>query len=226
MIILLPPSEGKAPEGGSGDIASMHPELVKDMRGVLEYQKGLSAEERMKLYGVKDDAKAKRFFDLNRNALKAPCLIALERYTGVVYQYLGYAALNRKGAARDRIRIVSGLFGLISGGTAIPDYKMPMNTWLARYWRERNTERLKETAGKKKVLSLLPQAYQKAINVEDAIHIEFRTQGGKKPAGHFGKAVKGKFVRFVIENNVKTVDGFAAFEEDGYRFDGRNFVQG
>lgn len=225
MLILLPPSEGKAPGGDSPDFGESHPELVDGARGVLKHVARLKASERRKFYGAKNSAKAREIHALNLDALSAPCLPALRRYTGVVYQYLDYDSLSNKRTAQTRIHIVSGLFGLIPGGTRIPFYKMPINPWLTRYWREINLKRLAKARGRRRILSLLPQSYARAVGVEDWIHVDFRVQGGAKPAGHFGKAIKGKFARYLIENKVADSEGFTGFQEDGYRYDGENFVQ-
>ena len=117
------------------------------------------------------------------------------------------------------------MFGLISAKTSIPAYKSPINTWLTNYWRGVNTQRLHDLKGRKQVLSLLPQSYAKAVGIDNALHVEFKIEGGKKLAGHFGKAIKGKFVRFLVENNINSPQHFDAFIEDSFKFDGTNFIQ-
>ena len=226
MLILLPPSEGKA-DGGSGKpFAESHPEWVGDVEPVIKHVKRLSRADRRKFYGAKDDAKAAEIQALNLHALEAPTMMAIERYTGVVYQHIDYASLKKKAAARRRIQIVSGLFGLVGADAKLPPYKMPMNPWLVKYWKAKNSGRLAAKAKDKPVLNLLSSSYAKAIDIENAIHVDFRVAGGKKSAGHFGKAIKGKFVRFLIENDIKSSKDFPAFNEDGYTFDGENFIQG
>jgi len=84
---------------------------------------------------------------------------------------------------------------------------------------------LAAAAGRRPVLSLLPQAYAKAVDLNGAINVDFRVQGGRKAAGHSGKAIKGKFVRFLIENDIVSAKDFGEFREEGFRFDGTNFVQ-
>ena len=39
------------------------------------------------------------------------------------------------------------------------------------------------------------------------------------------KLVKGKFVRWLIENNIESVDKFNGFNEEGYEWDGEKFVK-
>lgn len=225
MIILLPPSEGKSTGSGEDSFLSLNKEMALPVQSVLDHLKTLTIDEIGKFYSVKDAEKAAAIQAKNLKSLTAGCIPALQRYTGVVYSHLDYDSLKAKKRAEGRIYIVSGLFGLISGGTAIPDYKMPMNTWLRKYWLAENTARLKALSKKAPVVSLLPQVYAKAVGLEHAVHVEFKIDGGKKLAGHFGKAIKGKFVRFLIEKNIQSIDDFDQFNEDGFEFDGHDFIQ-
>lgn len=226
MLILLPPSEGKSTDRGAGRTRDASPDLIADAEKVLNHAKRLKAADRAKFYGAKDAAKSAAIHKLNLAAPDAPCMKALERYAGVVYQHLDYANLSRKRDAEKRIWIVSGLWGLISGGACIPEYKLPMNKWLADYWRPINRERLERAAKGKPVLNLLSQAYAKAIDYDNLLTVDFKVEGGKKSAGHFGKAIKGRFVRYLIDNRITTPEDFAGFNEEGYTFDGENFIRG
>ena len=225
MLILLPPSEGKSHADGKGRFDKLEPSLLPDAAAVIKHASRLKQAARMKFYGAKDVAKAKAQHDLNEAALHSGCIKALDRYTGVVYQHIDCANLTRRKDAEKRLLIVSSLFGLIAGGTQLPNYKLAMNPWLAKYWYPRNTERLRKKAGKKPVLSLLSQSYAKALDCEGVLTVDFGVQGGKTAAGHFGKAIKGRFVRWLIENRVNSPKDFGGFDEDGYRFDGVNFIQ-
>ena len=50
----------------------------------------------------------------------------------------------------------------------------------------------------------------------------------KKPeiaAGHFGKAVKGKFIRYIVQNKITSTDDFSGFEYEGFKWDGESFIK-
>ena len=223
MLILLPPSEGKNDAPGRDTFASQHPDLWQDTQPVIRHLKKLKVAERPKFYGVKDSDKAKQVHELNLAVEERPVLPAVERYTGVVYDHVGFDTLQK--SARRRVLIVSGLFGLVHGDDGLPLYKQPINPWLTRYWKSINGERLQGFAKGDRVLDLLSQSYQKAVEAPERLVVDFRVQGGKKAAGHFGKAIKGRFVRFLLENNIQDQKDFSEFTEEGYRFDGENFVQ-
>lgn len=225
MYILLPPSEGKSAVIGAGSFRSQCPERIQDVQGVIETLATLSVAKQRALYGLKSEIRAAEAHASNLRALDAPCLPAIERYTGVVYDHIGVATLSSKAAARKRILIVSALFGLVEGATPLPDYKLSMTPWLASYWRERNTHRLFDLAGGRPVLNLLSQSYARALNYPALVTVDFRVEGGQKAAGHFGKAIKGRFVRWMLDNKIKKVAEFVNFREDGYVFDGENFIR-
>jgi len=226
MHVLLPPSEGKSLDAGTGTLRTQAPELLADLGPVLEYLRRLKKKDLPKVYGVKDPAKAAAWHERTLRIEEAPCLPALQRYTGVVYSALDPASMKRRRQAGKEILIVSALFGLIPGEACIPAYKLPLNPWLARYWKAINGARLARLAKGRPVRSLLPQAHAKAVEYAPLVHVDFRIAGGRKAAGHGGKAVKGRFARFVVEQRVTRVEDFAEFREEGYRFDGENFVQG
>lgn len=226
LLILLPPSEGKQ-EGGNPRRAFLkeHPDLAGDLRPVLKHLAELPKSSRAAFYGVSTPEKAEAAHALNLSALESPALPAIERYTGVVYDFLDYASLPDRAYARKHVMMVSGFFGLIPAGAWIPDYKLPMNPWLSSYWRPINAERLAGVRKRHKVLSLLPAAHARALGAEPDFFVDFRQEGGKRAAGHFGKAIKGKFLRFLMENRVSQFSEISDFSADGYTFDGKNFIQ-
>ena len=51
------------------------------------------------------------------------------------------------------------------------------------------------------------------------------SKGKRVAAGHFGKAVKGQFIKYLAEKNVTTIDQFEGFEYDGFEWDGKQFIK-
>jgi cytoplasmic iron level regulating protein YaaA (DUF328/UPF0246 family) len=226
LYVLLPPSEGKSAEAGTGlSFAEALPHGARCVKPVLKILRAVPKGERAKYYGVSTKDKAEAAHKLNLAALDAPGLPAIERYTGVVYGFIDQATLRHPDYAREHLLIVSALFGLITAGTPIPEYKLSMNPWLAKHWKPINTARIELLAKGDAVLSLLPGAHAKAVGYAPLVSVDFKIEGGKKSAGHFGKAIKGKFARFLMENQIVDVKDIAAFKEDGYVFDGTDFVQ-
>lgn len=191
----------------------------------MAHLNGLSVTEQRSLYGLKSAEKSAEVHAQNLMSLDSPCLEAIARYTGVVYDHLDVETLPNRASALKRVLIVSALFGLVDGGTPLPAYKLSMTPGLTKHWRPVNSQRLARIAGGKPVLNLLSQTYARAVDYPAFVTVDFRVEGGQKAAGHFGKAIKGRFVRWLLENNIKSAKRFVDFAEDGYQFDGTNFVQ-
>jgi uncharacterized protein len=220
VLILIPPSEGKTPSGRLDPLTHLSKESQIIYDRLTAYKGDLA-----QLYGVKGKAlEAAR--EANRTVLTSRALPAIERYSGVVYDGIDYPSLPPKGREffNTHVRIVSALFGLLKADDPIPDYKLKIEKLdAARFWRPIITARLKGHF----ILDLLPQAHQKAVSYEQGIAVDFIVLKNNKPvpAGHQGKLIKGKFIRWLCIHQITDPKGFIRFTEDGFRFDGANFIK-
>ena len=168
------------------------------------------------------------FHRQNQDIFNSKCAHAIERYTGVVYEHLNWETLNKSSQKflEDHIYIFSGLFGMVTPKTLIPDYKLKMNVLSLQYhWSPVLSEVLNE---EDLIIDLLPQVHRKAYKKgQNVISIDFQVikKGKKSAAGHFGKAVKGQLIRYIAQNEIKNTDGFEGFEYSGFKWDGTAFVK-
>ena len=218
--ILIPPSESKL-SGGQYLPLNKLPKRVELIYQRLTSYKG----DLTQLYGVKGKALAQAI-EANKNIGTSLTFPAIERYSGVVYDGINYPTLSKKGKQffNQHVRIVSALFGLIVPEELIPDYKLKMEKLdAAKYWQSIITEQLKH----KTVIDLLPQSHQKAVRYQEGIKIDFiiYKNGKLMPVGHMGKLIKGKFIRWLCEEQVTDPVFFVRFNEDGFKFDGNNFIK-
>lgn len=214
-MILIPPSEGKR-SGGSGPPieASETTKLI-----LKRYER--ASKHHDQILGVKGDALA-HAREANRSVLTAATMPAIERYTGVVYDALDYDTMSDDGKAfcDENVRIISALFGLVAPQDPIPDYKLKiekLETW--KTWKPIISKSVEETY----VIDLLPKAHARAVHYDDGVRVEFIAQNGKA-LGHFGKHIKGRFIRWLCENHVTSTERFAEFREDGFTWNGEAFV--
>jgi len=195
MLILLPPSEGKArPEAG----------LPVDL-GSLAY-----AEELRERRGRLVDA-----FD--RSLRDAPAAPAATVYTGVLYGRLGLSELPAK--AQGRVLIASALWGVVSPGDRIPYYKFPPKTRLKgfeapnAYWRPALAEALPDEEGGL-VVDMRSGAYAPAWKPKRATLLAVRAfteqDGGRKAVSHMAKAVRGDVARALLSAKKPPADPEAA----------------
>ncbi len=221
VLILIPPSEGKSAQGHSKPLGILneHAQQVYDRLMA-------NRDDQSWFYGVKGNVlEAAR--EANKNVLTAPTLPAIERYSGVVYNGIAYASMSDKGKEflNAHVRIISALFGLLAPGDLIPDYKLKIERLdTADHWRPIISRQLKGCF----VIDLLPVAHERALTYMQGVKVGFvvRKDGKVLPAGHQGKLIKGKFVRWLCENQVTEPKDFYGFKEDGYKFNGCDFTKG
>jgi len=184
MLILLPPSEGKArPEAGEPVVL-----------GSLAF-----AEE----LGAKREELIDAFDPVLR---KAPAAPAAEVYTGVLFQRLWLPELPAK--ARRQVLIASALWGFVQPDDCIPYYKFPPKTRLdgigapAAYWRPALAEALPDRKGEL-VVDMRSAAYGSFWKPKQATLLAVRAfteqDGERKAVSHMAKAVRGDVARALLE---------------------------
>ena len=228
MKILIPPSEGKA-KVRSLDILfrDTNFKFAKYTQQIVDLLNLIENEDLTSVYGTSQE-KAIMFHRQNQDVFNSKCVPAIERYTGVVYNHIDWSTLNPKARTymKKHIIIFSGLFGLLSPNTMIPDYKLKMNVLsLKSLWGPIISDHLKD---EDIIFDLLPQVHRKAYKPnKNTVQIDFlvRTKGKTSAAGHFGKAVKGQFIRFLASNQITNMNDFKDFEYDGFKWDGKQFIK-
>ena len=200
FYILIPPSEGKSAGGSGAPLKSVGKNVA-----ALAKQLAKPGTDWDKILGVKNRALEKAI-GANRDLLKSPTMRAMERYTGVVYQAIDYPTLDKKAQTffNAHVRIVSALFGLVEPRQLIPDYKLKIDKLgAANHWRPILKDALKNAF----IIDLLPQAHQKAVDYTDGMVINFlRMKNGKRiSAGHHGKQIKGRFIRWLCDHQTRDV---------------------
>ncbi|UQA95800.1 YaaA family protein [Streptomyces halobius] len=158
MLVLLPPSEGKAAgEAGApldADSLSL-PGLAAARAAVLEELVELCAADETKaqeVLGLSDGLKGE--IAKNAGLRTAGTRPAGEIYTGVLYDALGLASLDAaaRRLAEESLLVFSGLWGAVRIGDRIPSYrcsmgvKLPGLGALGAYWRKPMAEVMPETA--------------------------------------------------------------------------------
>ncbi|MFE6069917.1 peroxide stress protein YaaA [Streptomyces sp. NPDC056525] len=216
MLVLLPPSEGKA---SSGRGAPLKPEslslpgLAEARAAVLDELVELCAADEEKARGVLGLSEGLRGEVAKNVELRtAGARPAGEVYTGVLYDALGLATLDagaRKRAGRSLL-VFSGLWGAVKVTDRIPSYrcsmgvKLPGLGALGGHWRGAMVSVLPEAAGDGLVLDLRSSAYASAWKPKGEVAARTATvrvlhAPTRKVVSHFNKATKGRIVRSLLE---------------------------
>lgn len=223
MLVLLPPSEGKA---ASGRGAPLKPESLS-LPGLAEARAAVL--EALVELSVADEEKARVVLGLseglrgeiakNVELRTAGTRPAGELYTGVLYDALDLASLDT--AARRRagksLLVFSGLWGAVRVGDRIPPYrcsmgvKLPGLGALGGFWRTPMAEVMPEAAGDGLVLDLRSSAYAAAWKPKGEVaertasvrvlHSQLVDGVEKRSVvSHFNKATKGRMVRDLLRS--------------------------
>ena len=213
MIILLPPSEGKAPGGRgawvpeSGKFGTI---LGEQRQEVMTELPGAS-DKTLKIQG----ALALHARAANNALLGSPALPARERYVGVVYQGLDYASLSveERRVANSSIHIVSGLGGLFRFNDPVPDYRAPIDArlpqlgTLAALWRPHLDDVLASLAKRHDIVDLLPNAHRAAVSPQGRWYrVDVKNRAGQ--GGHAAKFAKGRLARWLLSHSIDELDSW------------------
>ncbi|MGM9381581.1 peroxide stress protein YaaA [Streptomyces antibioticus] len=215
MLVLLPPSEGKA---ASGRGAPLKPEslslpgLAAAREAVLDELVELCAGDEDKAREVLGLSEGLRG-EVGKNAAlrTAGARPAGEIYTGVLYDALGLASLDaaaKRRAARSLL-VFSGLWGAVRVTDRIPSYRCSMGVRLpglgalGAHWRAPMAAVLPEAAGDGLVLDLRSAAYAAAWKPKGGTAGRTATvrvlhAPTRKVVSHFNKATKGRIVRSLL----------------------------
>jgi cytoplasmic iron level regulating protein YaaA (DUF328/UPF0246 family) len=210
MLILLPPSEGKAAPVAGPPVAleqlAFAAALTESRSKLLAALERLAAEPReraLAMLGLSPGQAGEVEVDA---ALRgAPAAPAAEVYTGVLYDRLGLPALPAR--AQGRVLIASALWGVLRPGDRIPYYrlaakaKLPEVGALAGFWRPALAEALPDEEGSL-VVDMRSGAYAAAWKPKRAELLAVRafseSGGARKPVSHMAKAVRGEVARALL----------------------------
>ena len=124
MKILIPPSEGKARVKATGaKFSNTNFKFERHVNQVVRLLELIDDEDLRSVYGTSSE-KALGFHRQNQDIFNSPCACAIERYTGVVYEHIDWITLSEKAKnyMEKYVFIFSGLFGILTPMTPIPDY--------------------------------------------------------------------------------------------------------
>lgn len=162
---------------------------------------------------------------------------ALFAFKGDVYTGLSAETLTTDQIlfAQDKVRILSGLYGLLKPLDAIQPYRLEMGTALANergknlygFWGSQITDLLNEDikqTGADALINLASQEYFKAVK-PSALNVPVITpifkdekNGQYKIISFFAKKARGLMVRYLLEMKPESLDALKRFDYSGYRF--------
>ncbi|MEZ4854577.1 peroxide stress protein YaaA [Flavobacterium sp.] len=161
---------------------------------------------------------------------------AVYAFNGDVYQGLdAYSVpIHKLDDLQEKLRILSGLYGILKPLDLIQEYRLEMGTQLKvgtrknlyEFWKKTVTDSLNAELDKDELfINLASNEYFKVIDTKklkaSIITPEFKDykNGKLKMISFFAKKARGLMVRYIIDTNAKTIEDLKQFNYEGYAFD-------
>jgi uncharacterized protein len=161
---------------------------------------------------------------------------AVYAFDGDVYVGLDIYTLpeQKLQVLQDKLRILSGLYGLLKPLDLMQPYRLEMGTSVAigksknlyEFWKKTITKTLNSELNKGELfINLASNEYFSAVDVKTlrvpVITPEFKDykDGQLKMISFFAKKARGLMVRYIIDTNAETIDDLKGFNYEGYAFD-------
>lgn len=237
MIVISPAkrldwSDTRAPQST--------PQFPKEASRLAGHARALTLGQLKGLMGLSDDLarlnrdRFKAFADAPAPEITRPAVLAFagDTYQGFEAATLSEASMTR---AQERLRILSGLYGLLRPLDAIQPYRLEMGSRLKTrrgrtlydFWGDLLARRLNEDAdrlGTSFLLNCASVEYFGAVDQKrlrlDVITPSFLEErnGSAKTVSFFAKRARGALARFAVENRVEDPADLQPFNWEGYRF--------
>lgn len=232
MRIIISPAKKMNVDTDSLDYTSL-PQFMSQALVVKKRLQLMSAAKLQMLWKCNDsitalNAERLRTMDLQKNL--TPAILA---YEGIQYKYMApeVFAYGDIDYVNKHLRILSGFYGLLRPFDGVVPYRLEMQAKLAvggcknlyDYWGNKLAKQLSNETDL--ILDLASQEYSRAVTahlsagtrVVSCIFGELRDDKVIQK-GTLCKMARGQMVRFLAENNIKTVAGIKNFDQLGYAY--------
>ena len=161
---------------------------------------------------------------------------AIYTFDGEVYTGIDAFTLpvDKVAVLQDKLRILSGLYGILKPLDLMQAYRLEMGTSIAigsnknlyEFWKTSVTDYLNSDLNKEELfVNLASNEYFSAVDAKKlkvpVITPEFKDykDGKLKMISFFAKKARGLMVRYIIDTNAESVDDLKGFNYEGYAFD-------
>ncbi len=239
MKIVISPAKSLNFEKELPTAQFTQPAFLKESRQVHKVLKQQSPKELSELMSISD-----KLADLNwqrnkewktpftpENARPAVYTFDGDVYTGLDAYTIPVEKLE---VLQDKLRILSGLYGILKPLDLMQAYRLEMGTKLPigdkknlyEFWKTTLTHSLNKELKKEELfVNLASNEYFSAIDTKTlkvpVITPDFKDykDGKLKMISFFAKKARGMMVRYIIDTQAETIDDLKGFNYEGYQFD-------
>jgi len=224
MKILLAPSETKKSGGDlSFNLESLlFDELLPHRTKLLHtyinvLQKGDMATL-SKMFGLKKEAD---ILVHKKDIIHELTMKAIQRYTGVAFDYLGYENLDEDSQhyIDSHVILFSNLFGPIRASDLIPEYKLKQGEAVGeikteKFYNEHSADLMEEYLMEDEILDLRAGFYDKFYKPSKSYTtLKFIKEG--KVVSHWAKAYRGIVLREIAKAGIESLEAFMKLPIEG-----------
>jgi cytoplasmic iron level regulating protein YaaA (DUF328/UPF0246 family) len=222
MKILLAPSETKIHGGRENfildsllfkELTPTRKELLHNYMNVLQKN---NFSELSKMFGLKKESDVNYH---NRDIIHELTMKAIERYTGVAFDYLNYQELENscKDYIDRNVILCSNLFGFIRADDMIPEYRLKQGEAIRDLKPEKlyksESHLMEEYLDKEDILDLRAGFYDKFYKpTKNYTTLKFIKEG--KVVSHWAKAYRGIVLREVAKAKIDNLEDFMKLSID------------
>ncbi|WP_417786189.1 peroxide stress protein YaaA [Tenacibaculum sp.] len=238
MKIIISPAKSLDFESKATTHVYTQPRFLEQSQKLNKKLKTLSRKKLSELMKISDDL-ASLNYDRNQD-WQPPFSLdnakqAVFAFTGEVYRGIDANSISEDKipVLQEKLRILSGLYGLLKPLDLIQPYRLEMGTKLKvgrkenlyKFWDTTLAESLNEELRDGELLiNLASTEYFKALP-KKALKVPMITpvfkdfkNGQYKTIMTFAKKARGLMVRYIIDNNVETLEELKGFDVEGYGF--------
>lgn len=240
MLILLSPAKKLDYVSDFPTANTTQARCLEDSQTLIDQLSTYSPQHIAALMHISDDLaqlNVERFANWQRPFTLDNAKPAMFAFAGDVYAGLNALTLSKTSLdyAQSRLRILSGLYGLVRPLDLIQPYRLEMGTALQtargtnlyQFWGSQITKILSadlQALGQAKLLNLASTEYAKSVQIKQlnttVLTPVFKdwSKGDYKVISFFAKRARGLMARFVLDEQVTQLEQLLAFEAEGYAY--------
>jgi cytoplasmic iron level regulating protein YaaA (DUF328/UPF0246 family) len=238
MKIIISPAKSLDFESKVPTSLHTQPRFLEQSKKLNKKLKTLSKKKLSELMKISDDLSALNYdrnqtWEIPFNTENAKQ--AIYSFTGAVFQGIDVNSLAEEKIPllQNNLRILSGLYGILKPLDLIQPYRLEMGTKLKvgrtenlyKFWDDTVAKSLNEELEDDELLINLASAEYFKVIPKKVLKVPMITpvfkdfkNGEYKTIMTFAKKARGLMVRYILDNNVKTIEDLKGFNIDKYRF--------
>ena len=245
MITIISPATTMNFDKDSNLKDYSNPIFKEDINYLISILKRLDIKEISNLMNLSEDL-SKLNYDRYQNLLDSnnKKLQSILAFDGEVFNSMNTSDFNEYDFrfSNDHLRILSGLYGILSPLDLIEAYRLEMKTKLEnkngndlyKFWKSKITNQIikeLEAHENKVLINLASSEYLKCIDLKlikkdfNFLDIVFKDYDLKtntyKVKGLYAKKARGYMCRFIIKNKIDCIDDLLKFNIEGYTYNNK-----